>query len=88
MSVTTFDTLMYAKKLEAKGFTSEQAEAQVEMIKEVIDNQLATKQDINEIKRDIEDVRRDIKEAMDKIVIRLGSLLVIAVGVLAGIIKL
>ncbi len=88
MSAITFDTLMYAKKLEAKGFTPEQAEAQVEMIKEVIDNQLATKQDINELKRELQDVRRDIKEAMDKIIIRMGSLLVIAVGVLAAIVKL
>lgn len=88
MTATTFDTLMYAKKLQDKGFTADQAEAQVEMVKEIIDNQLATKQDILDLKRDIQDVRRDIKEITDKIVIRLGSLIVIAVGVLAAIIKL
>jgi predicted phage-related endonuclease len=92
MSATTFDTLMYAKKLKEAGFSERQAEIQAEALKEVIDNSLATKQDIIELKREIKDVennlKRDIKEAMDRIIIRLGSLLVIAVGVLAAIIKL
>lgn len=88
MSATTFDTLMYAKKLEAKGFTPDQAEAQVEMIKEIIDNQLATKQDINELKRDIKDTRRDIKESENRIIIKLGSVIVASVGVLGIILSI
>lgn len=90
--VTTFDTLMYAKKLKEAGFSEQQAEIQAEAIKEIIDNNLATKQDIIDLKRDIKEIennlKRDIKEAMDKSIMRLGSLIVIAVTVLAAIIKL
>ncbi len=78
---TTFDTLMYAKKLREAGVPERQAEIQAEALKEVIDNNLATKQDIL-------DVKREIREAMDKTIIRLGSLIVIAVTVLAAVIKL
>jgi len=89
---TTFDTLMYAKKLREAGVPEKQAEIQAEALKEIIDNNLATKQDILDLKREIKDVEnnltRDIKEAMDKTIIRLGSLIVIAVTVLAAIIKL
>jgi hypothetical protein len=81
MSATTFDTLMQSKKLQDKGFTAEQAEATVEMLKEVIDTQLATKQDIN-------DLRRDMRELEYRIISRIGGMIVIAVGILAAIIKL
>jgi hypothetical protein len=51
------------------------------MIKEVIDTQLATKQDIN-------DLRRDMHEMEYRIITRIGGMIVIAVGILAAIIKL
>ncbi len=38
-----FDTLRYAKRLKEVGFTEQQAEVQAETIKELIDNNLATK---------------------------------------------
>ena len=34
MTTTTFDTLGYAKRLEAAGFTRQQAEAQAELLRE------------------------------------------------------
>lgn len=80
MTATTFDTLMHAKKLQEKGFTAEQAEAQVELLKEVIDYNLATKSDIDKINSKI-----DKLELM--LTVRFGSMLVLAVGVLAAIIK-
>lgn len=53
---------------------------------------LATKQDIDNLSRELREVennlKRDIREAMDKTIIRLGSLIVIAVTILAAIIKL
>ncbi|SFR52557.1 hypothetical protein [Thiomicrospira sp. ALE5] len=45
MSFITFDTLQYAKALEAKGFTTEQAEALAE--------QTLMKQDIAQINADL-----------------------------------
>ena len=116
-----FDTLTYARKLREAGFTEQQAEAQAEALLAVIDANLATKQDIEQLratiaqlqaatkrdseelravtKRDSEElrtatehqielVRRDIKELESRIVLRLGSLIVVAVGGLAVLIKI
>jgi len=44
-----FDTLAYAKKMKAVGFTEEQAEVQAEAISDLINNQLTTKQDLHEL---------------------------------------
>lgn len=88
MTAVTFDTLMYAKKLQDKGFTAEQAEASVEMIKEIMDSQLASKHDIDYLRRDIEDTRRDIKESENKIILRLGSIMVAGFGVMGIILSL
>ena len=41
-----FDTLKYAKKLEASGMTRDQAEAQIQVIAEMVVDGVATKQDI------------------------------------------
>lgn len=41
-----FDTLMYAKRLEASGMSREQAEAQVNVIAEMVVDGVATKQDL------------------------------------------
>ena len=61
-----FDTLACVKKLEQAGFTTKQAEAQTELLAKFINENLATKQNLDivkfELKKDIELVRRDIKE--------------------------
>jgi hypothetical protein len=46
MTAIVFDTFAYAEKLEAAGFTPEQAKGQAHALREIIDNQIATKQDI------------------------------------------
>jgi uncharacterized protein YpuA (DUF1002 family) len=48
-----FDTLAYAKKLEAAGVDQKQAEAQAETLAEIFEERAATKQDIDEVKKDI-----------------------------------
>jgi hypothetical protein len=48
-----FDTLKYANKLKAAGFTEKQAEAQTEALAEIVDEKLATKQDLEALKKDI-----------------------------------
>ena len=45
----TFDTLAYAKKLMAAGFTQQQAEVQAETFAEIINEQIGTKQDLKEM---------------------------------------
>jgi len=73
-SALAFDTLRYAKKLQQAGFTEQQAEVQAEAIRELIDEKLATKTDLKSLK--------------DQLTIRFGGMLVVAVLVLAAIIKL
>lgn len=76
-----FDTLAYAKKLKAAGFTDQQAEAQAETMADLIDQNLATK-------ADIEIIRKEIAELGYKLTIRMGGMLVVAISVLAAITKL
>ena len=44
-----FDTLRYSKILEAVGVSREQAEAHIKIIAEVVETDLATKQDLREL---------------------------------------
>jgi hypothetical protein len=57
MTAITFDTLAYSKKMKAVGFTEQQADAQAEAMSEILDEKLATKQDleikISQLKEDL-----------------------------------
>ncbi|MBF0110290.1 MAG: DUF1640 domain-containing protein [Magnetococcales bacterium] len=120
-----FDSLAYAKKLKAAGVPEAQAEIQAETIVEWMEERLATKLELEqvrvdlkrdikeldvkiesvraelkrdiesvraELKRDIESVRaelkRDIMELEQRMVIKLGSLMFVAVGAVAALVKL
>jgi hypothetical protein len=47
MSSTVFDTLAYAKKLKAVGFTEEQAEVQASAVADLVNEKLVTKADLD-----------------------------------------
>jgi len=81
MGAITFDTLAYTKKLKAVGFTEEQAEAQAEALSEIIDSNLATK-------HDIENIRKDIALLKNELVLKLGAMLAISIGVIATLVKI
>ena len=85
MTTISFDTLAYAKKLIAAGFTQQQAEVQAAALKEIIDERLATKQDIR-------DLKRDMKEMESRLIIRLGALMAAmitaSIGITVTLIKL
>jgi predicted phage-related endonuclease len=61
-----FDTLTYSKKLQQAGFTATQAEAQAEALRDVVEENLATKRDIELVRRDVTELetslRHDIAE--------------------------
>ena len=65
-----FDTLAYSKRLKKAGFTDEQAEVQAEAMAELIDERLATKEDVKNselaLKENVKNselaLRRDMKE--------------------------
>ena len=81
----TFDTLAYAKKLKAAGFTEQQAEIQAEALSEIIEYRLATKQDIEELKRDIKELELRLKHDLT---LRLGGMIVAGIAVVAALVKL
>lgn len=74
MSNIVFDTLQFAKRAEQAGFTKEQAEFQAEEISKLIETELATK--------------KDLENLANKITVRFGGMLVIAIGILSVVIKL
>lgn len=79
--MSNFDTLQFAKRALQAGFTKEQAEFQAEELVKLIDERLATKADIRLLKL-------EIRSAEHRITIKMGSMMVIAVGLLATILKL
>jgi len=81
MATVTFDTLSYTKKLKAAGVPEKQAEVQAETFAEIIEERLATKQDI-------ELIRRDLKELEMRLTIRMGTIMAASVVIVAALVKL
>ena len=65
MSAIILDTLEYANKLKAAGFTEQQAEVQARALAEIVEKQLVTKAEVaeheNNLRRDIEALRVELK---------------------------
>ncbi|MBF0096680.1 MAG: DUF1640 domain-containing protein [Magnetococcales bacterium] len=75
MTTTTFDTMAYAKRFKAAGFTEQQAEEVVTALREVRDTRMdesATKGDIElaklELRKEIETVRKEVESAKVEII--------------------
>ena len=60
MATFILDTLDYATKLKAGGFSEQQAETQARALAEILDRQIATKTEVTEHENAL---RRDIREA-------------------------
>jgi hypothetical protein len=71
MSSIVLDTLDFATKLKAGGFTDQQAETQARAIAGIVEKQLATKQDVAEHEAEI---KRDIHESENRLEIRIKEL--------------
>jgi hypothetical protein len=76
MTTTTFDTLGYFEKLKAAGFSEAQAKVQTEALRGIIEEKLATKQDLKELEYRLE----------YKLTVRFGSMIAAAVAILAAMI--
>ncbi len=91
-----FDTHLYVKKLIAVGVSEAQAEVQAEAIAELVNEQLATKRDIEELriatKRDLEEFELRLKNEITRLqltlTLRLGALTTAAVAIVAVLVKL
>ncbi|MEE8057086.1 MAG: hypothetical protein V3T17_04530 [Pseudomonadales bacterium] len=92
MSSLAFDTHAFVKSLTHAGMPEQQAEVLAEQQKQLLDEQLATKQDIFEIKRDIAEfraeVKRDIAEASRDTIKWVAGLLIGQAALVVALIKL
>ena len=85
MTTIVFDTHAFVKELAEAGMPEKQAEVLARSQATLIDEKLATKQDLKELEARL---RRDMKELELRLTIRLGSMMVVAIGVVAALVKL
>ncbi len=83
-----FDALKYVETLRKAGIPDKQATAQVRVLNEVIDSNLATKRDIKELEQKIVMLEQKIVMMEQRIVIKLGSLLTAGLVALVALSKL
>lgn len=86
------NSLKYAKKLEETGVSREQAEAHIQIITELMENSLATSQDMRELKTELKQEIMQIEQKIllleHKMTIKLGTIVSIAIGVAVTVSKL
>ncbi len=80
-----FDTLQYAKRLKAVGFTEEQAEVQAQVLAEIIESNLATKRDLKELEAQL---KLAIHQAKAETIRWVTGLLLAQAAVVAALVKL
>lgn len=96
MTTISFDTLAYTKKLKAAGVPEKQAEIQAETFAEIIEERLATKQDIELIRRDMKeleltlrnDLERGLASVKSEIIKWVAGMLVAQAAIVATLVKL
>jgi hypothetical protein len=109
-----FNSLKYAKQLEEAGLSRAQAEAQIQILVEVMDSNLVTKQDLKdttlllrqemvgfraelkqeiaelctELKQDIQNLEHKVIQSEQRMTIKLGTIVSIAIGVAVALAKI
>jgi hypothetical protein len=98
MKAANFDSLTYANRLKAAGMDGGLAEVQASVMTEVIQDHfhnLSTKQEVQQLSLDLRkeiqllrlEVQKDMQLLEQRMVIKLGSLMVLAIGVVATLVK-
>jgi flagellar motor switch protein FliM len=89
MRTLAFDTLEFAKKLKAANFPQDQAEALAEAVAGLVEERLATKQDLKELEIRLEARLREMELRLrHDLTLRLGAMLTAAVAIVAALVKL
>ena len=91
-----FDSLKYAKELEAVGVSREQAEAHIHIIAEIVEGELATKQDIQKLDLRLEGLSDRFENKLVELEYRLvvkictvvGAMITLAIAVIAALAKI
>ncbi|MBI2605133.1 MAG: hypothetical protein HYW49_03525 [Deltaproteobacteria bacterium] len=84
-----FNTLKYAKILEEVGFSREQAETSIKILVDIMEDKLASKQDLEELERRL-DLKLESRLALveSKLTIKMGTMLAASIAILTAIQKL
>lgn len=88
MTTITFDTLRFANKLKSAGVLPEHAEAEAEALAEIFEvnlKEVATKEDIKHLEERFDGKFIQLEQRMT---IKLGALMVVAVSAVAALVKL
>jgi len=86
MNAITFDTLQFVQTLEDAGVDRQQATAIAQAVRDSHDAaELATKSDLREFKADM---KVEMRELEMRLMLKLGSLMVILMGLMLAILKL
>lgn len=85
MTAIAFDTLAYASKLKQAGVPDRQAEVQAEAMAELVEERLATRRDLSELE---ERLANRMNELEYRLTVRVDSMLVVSVSILAALVKL
>jgi hypothetical protein len=87
---TTFDTLEFAERLKAGGFTEQQARAATEAFAKATGQELATKTDLDALRRDlkadVDMLRKDVEAYYWKVMAGVAAMLLVNLGVVWGIV--
>ena len=92
MVAITFDTLKYANRLKAAGVESRIAEAEAEALAEVFElnlKEVATREDLKQMEERLnEKMDARFLQLEQRMIIKLGGLMVVAIGVVATLVKI
>lgn len=92
MTTVTFDTLKFANKLKSAGVLPEHAEAEAEALAEIFDanlQELVTKEDVKRLEERLsERFEAKLTQLEQRMTIKLGTLMMIAVTGVATLVKL
>jgi hypothetical protein len=92
MAAITFDTLKYANRLKAAGAEPKVAEAEAEALAEVFGlnlNEVATRDDLKHMEERLnERLEARLLQLEQRMIIKLGGLMVVAIGAVATLVKI
>lgn len=76
----SFNAFKYVEVLRGAGIPDKQAEAQVRVLNEIIESNLASKRDLKEMEQKLD---HKLKEMEQRIIIKLGGLIVAALAAMS-----
>ena len=88
-----FNTLKYARILEEAGFSREQAETSIKILVEIMEDKLATRQDIMDLRGTVADIKSamatktDLLQLKHDLTIKMGAMLSGAVALATALHK-